>query len=91
MLSRKGIAATAGDGIATWRRAKKFPVYANCQGSALGRMLLENPAFGVRYELDATKPVQTLTCDLCADSRAMAGSGGVENIFFPEADSFMDA
>lgn len=40
-----------------------FTVYANCQGNAIAKTLLENSDFSARYQLEAINPVQTLTSD----------------------------
>lgn len=39
---------------------KKFIVYANCQGPALAKTLVEAKAFKEEYEYQLIKPVQTL-------------------------------
>lgn len=44
----------------TGNEVKKFVVYANCQSSALGNMLLENEEFSSQYEWDRLPPVQRL-------------------------------
>lgn len=38
-----------------------FTVFANCQSAAIARTLLENPDFSTKYQLNAIKPIQTLT------------------------------